>query len=69
MKNQSLCECDRIIEQALSARTIPEIEQASDALRAYITAHPEDREVADVREPLALRRMCLEQELKQAKTS
>ena len=57
-------EREHIIEQALSARTLPEIEQATRDLRAYIVAHPEDRNIADVGEPLALRRISLEQNLK-----
>jgi hypothetical protein len=69
MKDQSLSDRDCIIEMALSARTLPEVELASRELRAYIVAHPEDRSIADVGEPLALRRISLEQELRQAKAS
>jgi hypothetical protein len=69
VKTQTVIVRDRIIDQALAARTLPEIEQAARDLRAYMVAHPEDRSIADVGEPLALRRICLEQESRQAKAS
>lgn len=62
MKTQQAEERECIIEMALTANTMPEIVAAEHRLREYITAHPEDRNIADVGEPLALRRMGLEED-------
>lgn len=51
-----------IIEMALTARTLNELMEAERRLRVYMAAHPEDRNIADVGEPLALRRMGLEED-------
>ena len=52
-------ERERIIAQALNARTLPEIEKAAQALRNWIQEHPEDLSAEDALEPLALRRQGL----------
>ena len=62
MKTQQAEERECVIEMALTANTMPEIIAAERRLREYIIAHPEDRNIADAGEPLALRRMGLEED-------
>ena len=62
MTNLAHDERECVIEMALTARTLPAIMEAERALRAYMEAHPDDRNIADVAEPLALRRMGLEED-------
>ena len=69
MNAKQRAEREQVIEQALAARTLTEVEQATAALRAYMTAYPDDPNIIDVGEPLALRQMGLEEDLLQAKAS
>jgi hypothetical protein len=59
MKDTYCEERERIIARALSANTLSEIEQAAQALRVWIEAHPDDLSAEDALEPLALRRQGL----------
>lgn len=57
-----------IIVQALSAKTLPEIEAASKAVQQWIQNHPDDLSIEDVLEPLALRRRGLQEQAEQENT-
>ena len=59
-------ERERIIDLALTARTFTEVSEAERCLRVYMASHPEDRSIADAGEPLALRRMGLEEDILQS---
>jgi hypothetical protein len=59
---------EEIVVQALNARTLPEIEAASQAVRQWMQNHPEDLSIEDVLEPLALRRLGLQAHAEQDNT-
>ena len=44
----------RVLEQALRARTLPEIEAATDELHQWVSAHPDDLGIVDAFEQLSL---------------
>ena len=67
MKTQQAEERERVIEMALNACTLTEVSAAERGLREYMSAHPEDRNIADVGAPLALRRMGLEEDMNLSK--
>lgn len=54
-----LNERECIIIQALTAKSLQEIESAAQNLRDWILMHPEDLNAEDALEPLALRRGAL----------
>ena len=56
MSNLNTEKREYIIKQALSAKTLPDIEVAVQALREWIEQHPEDLSAEDALEPLAVRR-------------
>lgn len=57
-------ERERIIEQALDASTLAEIEAASREIKDWMTGHPDDRSIVDCFERMALIRNALEEEVK-----
>lgn len=59
-------EREYIIDRALSARALPEIQAAAQALRQWIQTHPDDLSAEDALEPLAMLRRGLEAEQKTA---
>jgi hypothetical protein len=62
-------ERQRILDQALDARTLVEIEKATQALREWVRCHPEDVGIQEAFEGLALMRdIAEEQEAERART-
>jgi hypothetical protein len=49
-------ESECVIDQALSTKTLDEIEHVAQALREWIKQHPDDLSAEDALEPLAIRR-------------
>lgn len=55
-------ERQRILNQALRARSLPEIEVATLELRQWVEAHPDDLGIVDAFEQLSLMEDCLREE-------
>ncbi len=54
-------ERERILRQALVARTEAEVTAACQELDRWVQAHPEDQSIRDAYEPLTLRQMAFEE--------
>lgn len=50
-------EREKILTEALEAKTPQEVELATQQLRQWVKTHPDDPGIVDAFEPLALRRM------------
>lgn len=55
-------ERERVLTQALEARTPQEVETALQELRHWVKAYPDDLGIVDAFEPLTLRRMTFAEE-------
>ena len=47
-------EREQIVSRAMAARTLPEIEAAAQAIQEWMRAHPNDLNIEDALEPLAM---------------
>ncbi|HLK60301.1 MAG TPA: hypothetical protein VKU00_27305 [Chthonomonadaceae bacterium] len=56
-----------LIAQVLGATTLPEIEEATQALQQWVKDHPDDLGIVDGFEQLALMRICAEEKLTSTK--
>lgn len=68
MNYENDLEREQIIDHALRARTLPEIETAAQALRQWRQQHPDDLNAEDALEPLAMLRTGLQSEVNKGVT-
>lgn len=60
MKDAEFIEREQMIDQALNAQTLIEIEAAAKCLQQWLQDHPDDLSAEDALEPLAVRRRALD---------
>lgn len=60
MSYENNSEREQVITQALTARTLPEIDAAAKVLPQWIQEHPDDLNAEDALEPLAILRKGLQ---------
>jgi hypothetical protein len=63
MNYENDVERERVIGQALTARTLPEINVAAQELRLWLKEHPDDLNAEDALEPLAMLRQGMQAEM------